>query len=65
VRSGPEVTLQRQVEQTQPTWEQQLWYVGNQRFAYEPDAQAALAMLLKQLPNGLQMQTSLVAHPKQ
>jgi transposase len=57
-------TLQRQVEQAQRTWEQQLWHLGNQRFACAPDAQAALAKQLKKCPNWLEGQTRLVVHPK-
>jgi hypothetical protein len=36
-------TLQRQVEQAHQTWEKRLWHLRTQRFACEPDAQAALA----------------------
>jgi transposase len=58
-------TLLRPVEQTRQTWEQALWRLGNQRFAGEPDAQAALAQRLKQRPDWLAVQTHLVSHPKQ
>ena len=40
-------TLERQVEQTQELWEKALWHLSNQRFACEPDAQAALTQQLK------------------
>jgi transposase len=58
------VTLQRQIEQARQTWEKQLWHLGNQRFACEPDAQAALDQQLKQRPEWLDVHTQLVAHPK-
>jgi transposase len=59
------VTLQRQIEQARQMWEKQLWHLGNQRFACEPDAHAALEQQLKQRQEWLTMQTRLVAHPKQ
>jgi transposase len=40
-------TLQRQVETTRARWEKQLWHLGNQRFACEPDAHEALDQQLK------------------
>jgi transposase len=58
-------TLQRQMETTRAQWEKALWHLGNQRFACEPDAQAALAHQLKKRPAWLTVQTSLVAHLKQ
>src|SRR5262249_42095274 len=58
-------TLARQVEQARQTWEQALWHLGNQRFACAPDAQAALAQQLKQLPAWLAVHSQLIAHPKQ
>ena len=57
-------TLQRQVERTRQQWEQALWHLGNQRFACEPDAQAALAQQLKKRPDWLEVHAQLVAHPK-
>jgi transposase len=58
-------TLERQVEQVRQTWEKQLWHLGNQRFACEPDAQAALTQHLKKRPAWLTVQSRLIAHPKQ
>jgi transposase len=58
-------TLQRQVETTRAQWEKALWHLGNQRFACEPDAQAALTQQLKQRPEWLTVQARLVPHPKQ
>jgi transposase len=57
-------TLQRHVEQTRVQWEQALWHLGNQRFACEPDAQAALAKQLKKRPEWLEVPAHLVTHPK-
>jgi transposase len=58
-------TLQRQVEAARQTWEQTLWHLSNQRFACEPDAQAALAQQLKQCPDWLVVHRRLIARPKQ
>jgi transposase len=58
-------TLERQVEQTHEQWKKAFWHLGNQRFACEPDAQAALAQQLKKRPEWLTVQTRLIAHPKQ
>jgi transposase len=57
-------TLRRQVDTTCQEWEQALWHLGNQRFACEPDAQVALAQLLKTRPEWLAVQAQLVAHPR-
>jgi hypothetical protein len=56
-------TLQRQVETTRAQWEKALWHLGNQRFACEPDAQAALEAQLKQRPEWLTVQANLIPHP--
>jgi transposase len=58
-------TLQRQVEAARQAWERALWHLGNQRFACAPDAEAALAQQLKQLPPWLVVHRQLMAHPKQ
>jgi transposase len=57
--------LQRQGELTREQGEKALWHLGNQRFACEPDAQAALTQHLKKRPEWLAVQSRLVAHPKQ
>jgi transposase len=57
-------TLWRQVDKTHHEWESGLWHLGNQRFACEPDAQAALAKQLTTRPAWLTLQTQLVVHPK-
>jgi transposase len=58
-------TLARQVEAARQTWEKALWHLGNQRFACAPDAEAALAQQLKQLPPWLTVHSQLIAHAKQ
>ncbi len=57
-------TLTRQAEKTRQAWEQQLWHLGNQRFACQADAQAALAQQLKKRPEWLEVHSAVVAHPK-
>lgn len=57
-------TLARQAEKTHTAWEQQLWHLGNRRFACEADAQAVLAQQLKKRPDWLDVQSRVVAHPK-
>ena len=58
-------TLARQVEATRTQWEKALWHLGNQHFACEPDAQAALLQQLKKCPAWLRVDSHLVAHSKQ
>src|SRR5215469_8960989 len=60
-----QATLDRQIQQAQQTWEKQLWHLGNQRCACEPDAHAALAHQLKPRPEWLTVHAHLVPHPKQ
>ena len=43
-------TVQRQAEREQVTWEKRLWHLGNQPFACQPDAEAALAKTCQRLP---------------
>jgi transposase len=57
-------TLARKAEQTRIQWEKALWHLSAQRFACEPDAQAALAKQLKQRPEWLEIQAHLVVHPQ-
>jgi transposase len=56
-------TLARKAEQTRAEWEKTLWHLRVQRFACEPDAQAALAKQLSRLPEWLQVEAQLLAHP--
>ncbi len=53
------------METTRAPWEKQLWHLGNQRFACAPDAHAALAHQLKQLPEWLTVQARLIPHLQQ
>jgi transposase len=65
-RQGEErarATLARKAEQTRVEWEKTLWHLSVQRFACAPDAQAALAKQLSRLPEWLQVEAHLVAHP--
>jgi transposase len=57
-------TLARQVDQARTQWEKALWHLGNQRFACEPDARAALAAHLKTCPDWLVVQAEVHALPK-
>jgi transposase len=57
-------TLARKVEQARTQWEKRLWHLGNQRFACEPDAQAALVAQLKTCPAWLVVQAEVHAVPK-
>lgn len=57
-------TLARKVEQACEQWEKRLWHLGNQRFACEPDAQAAAASLLKTCPDWLVAQAEVHTVPK-
>ncbi len=57
-------TLARQVDAACEQWEKTLWHLGNQRFACEPDARAALATRLKTCPSWLVVQVEVQAVPK-
>jgi transposase len=56
-------TLQRQAELEQTSWEKRLWHLGNQTFACQPDAAAALAKTCQRLPVWFQVQSSVTSHP--
>ncbi len=56
-------TLVRKAEQTRVQWAKALWHLGVQRFACEPDAQAALAQHLTKRPEWLHVVAQVVAHP--
>jgi len=58
-------SLEPQVDTTRAQWETALWHLGNQRFACEPDAQAALVPQLKKRPEWLAVQARLICQPKQ
>ena len=59
-----QASLQRQVSQAQGKWKQKCWHLGNQRFACEADARAALERELKGKPSWLEVHSELVAHPR-
>lgn len=56
-------TVQRQLERSQASWQQRLWHLGNQRFACETDARAALAREAKALPAWFNLESSIVSQP--
>jgi transposase len=57
-------TMQRQAERDHTTWMQRLWHLGNQPFACQADAEAALAKACQRLPAWIQVQTSVGAVAK-
>lgn len=57
-------SLQRQVIQAQGKWKQKCWHLGNQRFACEADARAALERELKGKPTWLEVHSQLVVRPR-
>ncbi|HZC78181.1 MAG TPA: IS1634 family transposase, partial [Ktedonobacterales bacterium] len=57
-------TLARKVEQARMHWEKTLWHLSNQRFACEPDAQAALATQLQTCQGWLVVRAHIQALPK-
>jgi len=56
-------SVQRQADRDQTAWEKRLWHLGNQTFACQPDAAAALARTCQRLPPWFQVQSSLSSHP--
>jgi transposase len=65
-REGEErarATVQRQAERDQEAWEKRLWHLGNQTFACQPDAEAALAKACQRLPLWLQVTSSVTSRP--
>jgi transposase len=54
-------TLQRQAERDQVAWEKRLWHLGNQPFACQPDAEAALAKTCQRLPPWFVVASQVVA----
>jgi transposase len=57
-------TCQRQAERDRASWEKRLWHLGNQLFACEADAQAALAKACQRRPTWLQVQSAVGAVAK-
>jgi transposase len=56
-------TVQRQTERDQATWEKRLWHLGNQTFACQPDAEAALAKACQRLPPWFTLTSTVSSHP--
>jgi transposase len=54
-------TVQRQAEREQTMWEKRLWHLGNQTFACQPDAEAALAKTCQRLPPWFVVDSRVVA----
>jgi transposase len=54
-------TVQRQADRDQITWEKRLWHLGNQTFACQPDAEAALANMCQRLPAWFVVESHLTA----
>ena len=53
-------TVQRQAQRDQETWEKRLWHLGNQTFACQPDAEAALAKTCQRLPAWFVVESAVV-----
>jgi transposase len=56
-------TVQRQADRDQVTWEKRLWHLGNQTFACQPDAEAALAKTCQRLAPWFVVAAHVTAHP--
>lgn len=56
-------TLLRQAERDQTVWEKRLWHLGNQTFACQPDAEAALAKTCQRLPAWFVVASGVTSHP--
>ena len=54
-------TVQRQAERDQAAWAKRLWHLGNQTFACQPDAEAALAKTCQRRPPWLVVASRVVA----
>jgi transposase len=57
-------TVQRQAERERVNWEKRLWHLGNQTFACQADAHAAVAKACQRRPVWLQVQAVVGAAPK-
>ena len=55
-------TLQRQAQRDQASWQKRLWHLGNQTFACQPDAEAALAKACQRLPPWLVVTSTVTSH---
>jgi transposase len=54
-------TLRRQADRDHASWEKRLWHLGNQPFACQPDAEAALATACQRLPPWLRVESHATA----
>jgi transposase len=55
-------TVQRQADRDQVSWEKRLWHLGNQTFACQPDAEAALAKACQRLPPWFVVEAQVASH---
>jgi transposase len=56
-------TVQRQADRDRASWEKRLWHLGNQSFACQPDAEAALAKTCQRLPAWFTVESRLTSRP--
>ncbi len=56
-------SVQRQAQRDQATWEKRLWHLGNQTFACQPDAEAALAKTCQRLPPWFTLTSTVTSRP--
>jgi transposase len=56
-------TLAKRAQRDREHWERQLWHLGNQAFACQADAEAALQRQLKTLPVWLQVASTVSPRP--
>ncbi len=59
-----QVSLQRQVNAAQASWQRKCWHLSNRRFACEADAWVGLERELKGKPTWLEVRGDIVAHPR-
>lgn len=57
-------TMERKLEREREKWEKQLWHLGNQEFACEADARAALSQATKKLPEWLKLSSTVRSRPR-
>jgi transposase len=56
-------TVQRQADRDQSRWKKRLWHLGNQTFACQPDAEAALTKMCQRLPAWFVVEWHLSSRP--
>ncbi len=57
-------TMERKLEREREKWEKALWHLGNQEFACEADARAALSQATKKLPEWLEVSSTVRSSPR-